>query len=124
MNIKFASASDIRSLANMGLITREAAHAAALDRVTRYTEAGKSESKIARWVRLADAFANAEAPAQEAKPAPKPKVKAKAKPKAEAAPAPTFTRLTKASARDLIASRKILSRDEKAALADFITRLK
>ena len=76
MNIKFASASDIRSLANMGLITREAAYAAALDRVTRYTEAGKSESKINRWVRLADAFANAEAPAQEAKPAPKPKVKA------------------------------------------------
>ena len=125
MDLSHASKSTIRTLVNMGNISREYAAQLATARANTYTAKGKSQSKIDGWVKLAAQFA--QAPDATAKPS-KAKVKAK-QPKAEAAPSPAFsakpkiTKLTKATARELIASRRILTNAEKASLAAFLERI-
>ena len=107
----------------MGNVSREYAAQIAAARVNTYREKGKSQSKIDGWIKLAAFFTQADdTTPKAAKPKAKVKAKAAEQPKAEFAAKPKV-RLTKASARDLIASRRILSNDEKAALAAFLERI-
>lgn len=127
MNLSHTSRKDLRTLVRMGMIDASLAHKIALERVARYEASPKyadKPAKIDAWRNLASTFAQAQAPkpAKAAKPKAKVKAKAAEQPKAEFAAKPKV-RLTKASARDLIASRRILSNDEKAALAAFLERI-
>lgn len=127
MNLSHTSRKELRTLVRMGMIAPELAHKVARERAARYAASPKyadKPQKIQAWVDLAKSFAQADAPkpAKSAKPKAKVKAKAAEQPKAEFAAKPKV-RLTKASARDLIASRRILSNDEKAALAAFLERI-
>lgn len=127
MDLSHVSKSTLRTLVSMGNVSREYAAQIATARVNTYREKGKSQSKIDGWIKLAAFFTQADDTTPKAS---KPKAKAKAKPKAEpqAELAPAFTkanvaRYTKASVRDLIASRRILSKAEKAGIVEFLTRI-
>ena len=129
MNLSHTSRTELRALVNMGMVAPALAHKVAMDRVARYQANPKyanKPQKIAAWVTLANTFTQADAPAKH-KPTPKakPKAKAKAKPQPQVADAPAFTvaKFTKASVRDLIASRRILTKAEKAGIAAFLERI-
>lgn len=132
MNLTHASRTEIRTLVRMGLIAPELAHKVARERAARYAKNPKyadKPQKIQAWLDLAQSFVQADAPAKP-KPTPKakPKAKAKAKPQAQVAEAPAFTqanvaKFTKATVRDLIASRRILTKAEKAGIAAFLERI-
>ena len=127
MNLSHTSRKELRTLVRMGMIAPELAHKVARERAARYAASPKyadKPQKIQAWVDLAQSFTQADTPkpAKAAKPKAKVKAKAAEQPKAEFAAKPKV-RLTKASARDLIASRRILSNDEKAALAAFLERI-
>jgi hypothetical protein len=114
----------------MGMVAPALAHKVAMDRVARYQANPKyanKPQKIAAWVTLANTFVQADAPAKP-KPTPKAKPKAKAKPQPQVVDAPAFTqanvaKFTKATVRDLIASRRILTKAEKAGIAAFLERI-
>lgn len=132
MNLSHTSRTELRALVNMGMVAPALAHKVAMDRVARYQANPKyanKPQKIAAWVTLANTFAQADAPAKP-KPTPKakPKAKAKAKPQPQVADMPAFTqanvaKFTKATVRDLIASRRILTKAEKAGIAAFLERI-
>ncbi len=127
MNLSHTSRTELRALVNMGMVAPALAHKVAMDRVARYQANPKyanKPQKIAAWVTLANTFTQADAPAKP-KPTPKAKPKVKAKPQPQVADAPAFTvaKFTKASVRDLIASRRILTKAEKAGIAAFLERI-
>ena len=128
MDLSHVSKSTLRSLVTIGHISREYAATLASQRADTYAANPKYASKpqkIDGWRKLAAQFAQApDATPKASKPKAKAKAKAKAQPQADHAPAFTAsTKLTKSTARELIASRRILTNAEKAALAAFLERI-
>ena len=125
MDLSHVSKSTLRTLVTMGNVSREYAAQIAAARVTTYRDKGKSQSKIDGWLKLAAFFTQADDTTPKAS---KPKVKAKAKPQAPVEAAPAFTKanvakFTKASVRDLVQSRRILTKAEKAGIVEFLSRI-
>ena len=126
MDLSHVSNSTLRTLVTMGNISREYAATLASQRADTYAANPKYDNKpqkIDGWRKLAVAFASVDAT-----PKAKPKVKAKAKPQAPVEAAPAFTKanvakFTKASVRDLVQSRRILTKAEKAGIVEFLSRI-
>lgn len=126
MNLSHASKSILRAHVEMGNISREYAATLASQRADTYAANPKyanKPQKIDGWRKLAAAFAAAPVSAK-----PKAKAKVKAKPQAQVAVAPAFTqanvaKFTKATVRELVASRRILTKAEKAGIVEFLSRI-
>jgi len=119
-------ARDIRNMVANGEVTPEQALAHVRSVHARYTAQNKPETKLTKWANLIDhlvELCDTPAPATYTKPAPKPKAKVKAKPQAATTYTKAPKRLSKRAARDLIASKKILSNDDKAAIVDLLARI-
>ena len=126
MDLSHVSKSTLRTLVTMGNISREYAATLASQRADTYAANPKyanKPQKIDAWRKLAVAFASVDA-----KPKAKAKAKVKAKPQAQVEAAPAFTqanvaKFTKATVRELVASRRILTKAEKAGIVEFLSRI-
>ena len=126
MDLSHVSKSTLRTLVTMGNISREYAATLASQRADTYAANPKYDNKpqkIDAWRKLAVAFASVDA-----KPKAKAKAKVKAKPQAQVEAAPAFTqanvaKFTKATVRELVASRRILTKAEKAGIVEFLSRI-
>lgn len=128
MDLSHVSKSTLRTLVTMGNISREYAATLASQRADTYAANPKyanKPQKIDGWRKLAATFAAAPV---DAKPKAKAKAKVKAKPQAQVEAAPAFTqanvaKFTKATVRELVASRRILTKAEKAGIVEFLSRI-
>ena len=128
MDLSHVSKSTLRTLVTMGNISREYAATLASQRADTYAANPKYDNKpqkIDAWRKLAVAFASVDA---KPKAKAKAKAKVKAKPQAQVEAAPAFTqanvaKFTKATVRELVASRRILTKAEKAGIVEFLSRI-